>query len=52
MAAREPRKLTEQQKERLKDPRYLIALRAVKPIVRQTQKVSSQAKRQERRNPR
>ena len=52
MAGRQGTKLPEQQKERLKDPRYLIALRAVKPIVRQNQKVSRQAKRQARRNAR
>ena len=47
MAGRQPKKLTEQQKERLKDPRYLIALKAIKPVVRQNQK----AKRQEKRTP-
>ena len=47
MAAREPKRLTEAQRERLKDPKYVIALRAVKPAGRQRQK----AKRQERRTP-
>ena len=49
MAGRQPKKLTEQQKERLKDPRYLIALKAVKPVVRQNQKANKQAKGQEKR---
>ena len=46
MAAREPKRLTEAQKERLKDPKYVMALRAVRPAVRQRQK----DKRQEKRN--
>ena len=32
MANREPKKLTEQQKKRLKDPKYLMALKAVKKV--------------------
>tara|TARA_Y100000310_G_C20105043_1_gene544551 strand:+ start:118 stop:276 length:159 start_codon:yes stop_codon:yes gene_type:complete len=49
MAGKQAKRLTEQQKERLKDPRYLIALRAVKPLVRQGQRMNRQARRQERR---
>jgi len=30
---REPRRLTEEQKERLKDPKFVLALKAVKPLV-------------------
>ena len=49
MAGKQAKRLTEQQKERLKDPSYLIALRAVKPLVRQGQRTNRQARRQERR---
>ena len=38
MANREPKKLTEQQKKRLKDPRYLMALKAVKNNKKRTQR--------------
>jgi len=30
---RDPRRLTEEQKERLKDPKFVLALKAVKPLV-------------------
>ena len=30
---REPRRLTQEQKERLKDPKFVLALKAVKPLV-------------------
>tara|TARA_R100000306_G_C4361047_1_gene135277 strand:- start:270 stop:428 length:159 start_codon:yes stop_codon:yes gene_type:complete len=42
---RVPQKLTPAQKERLKDPTYLMALRAVAPVVRQRQKAKRQAPR-------
>ena len=38
MAHREPKKLTEQQKKRLKDPKYLMALKAVKSSKKRTQR--------------
>jgi hypothetical protein len=34
MAQQAPKKLTPEQKERLKDPKFIIALRAVKPLQR------------------
>ena len=38
MADKTPKKLTEQQKKRLKDPKYLMALKAVKSSKRRTQR--------------
>ncbi len=38
MANREPKKLTEQQKKRLKDPKILMALKAMKSSKKRTQR--------------
>ena len=38
MAGKEPKKLTEQQKKRLKDPKYLMALKAVKNNKKRTRR--------------
>lgn len=45
MAGSVPKKLTPAQKKLLMDPTYLIALRAVAPVVRQRQKAKRQAQR-------
>ena len=38
MAGREPKKLTDEQKKRLKDPKYLMALKAVKSSKKRTRR--------------
>jgi hypothetical protein len=38
MARPAPAKLTPKQKERLKDPKFGVALRAVKPLIRQAKR--------------
>ena len=38
MAGREPKKLTAEQKKRLKDPKYLMALKKVKSSKSRTQR--------------
>jgi len=38
MANREPKKLTDEQKKRLKDPAYLMALKAAKSSKKRTQR--------------
>ena len=45
MAGQEPKKLTPKQKERLKDPRVIVGLRAARPMTQAKQ----MAKRQRRR---
>ena len=38
MANREPKKLTDEQKKKLKDPKYLMALKAVKNNKKRTRR--------------
>ena len=45
MARSAPARLTPQQKERLKDPKFGVGLRAVKPLIRQTKRQRSPVRR-------
>ena len=38
MAGKAPKKLTEEHKKKLKDPAYLMAIKAVKPSKKQTKR--------------
>ena len=38
MAGRTPKKLTAEQKNRLRDPKYIMALKAAKPLTKRSQR--------------